>query len=623
MTRRVARPTLALLMILTLLAVVAAPAAMAQAPSASPPPAETPPGRQPSVAPPYVLSLQDALTATLENNLDIVVRSYDPLQSESKVIASESFFDPFFAGTATSSLDEQSRLTAFVGRFSSNDKAHLYTLRFEDPLLTGGRYRIDVNANDDSLKRTLFDACDTTAGACVSDPFKLCVTDSDCVSSSQSKGFNAQYALTFIQPLLRNFGKTANKVFIVVAHNSLGIDEARFRQTVLDTLSAAEKAYWDLNFAIMDLKTQQAALKLAQDFLEENRIKVRVGTLAPIEITQAEAGVADREETVITGENLVRTAEDALRRVMNVPKSSPIWDQPIQPSDPPPLVEMAPDMDAAVASAQKHRPDLEQARLDLGSQEANLAFRKNQKRWGLDFTGTYGNLGFASTSYHDSFRDLKDRNQTDWSLLLSMNVPLGNRLADANFAVAEYQVAQSRYRLETLEQAARVEVRNAVRSVETNLKRVKAAQVNSRLQREKLAAEQKKFENGMSTSFQVLSFQTDLRTAESRENAAITDYNKSLVELQRVQGTLLEAKNMRMPDNDSRRTMPYRPKTRLGDVPGVDFRPAGATGAGAPAAISLPRQFTFDRRRLAVTGTPPDGADASAEHAAQGGSGRR
>src|SRR5206468_5389345 len=136
-----------------------------------------------------------------------------------------------------------------------------------------------------------------------------------------------------------------------VAHNSLGIDEARFRQTVLDTLSAAEKAYWELNFAIMDLKTQQAALKLAQDFLEENRIKVRVGTLAPIEITQAEAGVADREETVITGENLVKTAEDALRQVMNVPRDSPIWSQSITPSDQPPLNEVVVNAEEAGATA--------------------------------------------------------------------------------------------------------------------------------------------------------------------------------------------------------------------------------------------------------------------------------
>ncbi len=587
MTRRVARPTMALLMILTLLPAVAAPAAMAQ----------TPPGPPPAPAP-YVLSLQDALKTTLENNLDIVVRSYDPLQGESKVIVSEAFLDPFFNGSVSSSLDQQSRVSSIVGPFSSSDKAHLYDIRFEDPLLTGGRYRIDLNANDDATKNSIFG------------------------SSSRNRGFNTQYVVTFIQPLLRNFGKAANRSLIILAHNNLGISESLFRQTVLDTLSATEKAYWDLNFAIMDLKTQQAALKLAQDFLEENRIKVRVGTLAPIEITQAEAGVADREEAVITGENLIRTAEDAMRRIMHVPKGSPIWEQPIQPSDAPPLVEMAPDMEAAVATADKSRPDLQQARLDLSSQEANLTFRRNQKRWGLDFTGTYGNLGFAQSNYHDSIQDLKDRNQTDWSLLLSMNVPLGNRQADANFAAAEYQVTQSRYQLETLEQAARVEVRNAVRSVETNLKRVKAAQVNSRLQREKLAAEQKKFENGMSTSFQVLSFQTDLRTAESRENLAITDYNKSLVELQRVQGTLLEAKNMSMPSNDSRRTMPYHPKTHLGDVPGMDIRPAGA-GEGAPAAFSLPQQFTFDGRRLAAKGTAPDGAGGPAEGAAQGGSGGR
>jgi len=587
---------MALLMILTLLPAVAAPAAA---------PAETPPGHEPPAAQPYVLSLQDALRTTLENNLDIVVRSYDPLQGESKVIVSEAFLDPFVSGSASSRLDESSGFSAFVaGRFNSSDRLHVYNLGFEDPLLTGGRYRIDLNPSHEAIRSSL---TDPLGGK----------TDLGLRTN-----YRTQYLLTFIQPLLRNFGKAANRSLIIVAHNNLGISESLFRQTVLDTLSATEKAYWDLNFAIMDLKTQQAALKLAQDFLEENRIKVRVGTLAPIEITQAEAGVADREEAVITGENLIRTAEDAMRRIMNVPKDSPVWEKPIQPSDPPPLVEVTPDMDAAVATGEKSRPDLEQARLDLSSQEANLTFRKNQQRWGLDFTGTYGNPGFAATNYHDSIEDLKQRSQTDWSVLLSVNIPLGNRQADANFAAAEYQVVQSRYRLETLEQAARVEVRNAVRSVETNLKRVKAAQVNSRLQREKLAAEQKKFENGMSTSFQVLSFQTDLRTAESRENLAITDYNKSLVELQRVQGTLLEAKNMRMPSNDSRRTMPYHPKTHLGDVPGMDIRPAGA-GEGAPAAFSLPQQFTFDGRRLAAKGTAPDGAGGPAEGAAQGGSGGR
>src|SRR6267378_5745498 len=219
MTRRVARPTLALLMILTLLPALAAPGATAQSPPAPAPAAQ-----------PFVLSLQDALKASLENNLDIVVRSYDPLQSESRVILSESFLDPFFTGSASNTLDQESRVSPLVGPFSSSDRSHAYNIRFEDPLLTGGRYRIDLNANDDSTKRTLFGV------------------------PSQNKGYNTQYLLTFIQPLLRNFGKAANRALILVAHNNLGIDEARFRQTVLDTLSATEKAYWDLNFAIMDLK---------------------------------------------------------------------------------------------------------------------------------------------------------------------------------------------------------------------------------------------------------------------------------------------------------------------------------------------------------------------------------
>src|SRR5207247_85109 len=156
--------------------------------------------------------------------------------------------------------------------------------------------------------------------------------------------------------------------------------QTRCRQTVMDTLSAAEKAYWDLNFALMNLKTGQAALQLAQDFLDQNRIKVRVGTLAPIEITQAEAQVADREEAVIVAESQVRTAEDSLRSVMNVPKESPIWSQSIQPSDPLPLVETTPDMDASVSTALERRPDLEQARLDLNSKETDLAYRKNLRR---------------------------------------------------------------------------------------------------------------------------------------------------------------------------------------------------------------------------------------------------
>jgi len=556
-------------MILALLPPLAGAGPLAQetppaTPGAAPPP-EAP------AAPAFVLSLQDAVKTALENNLDIVVRAYDPLRSEAQVIVAESIFDPLLNGTATSSSTQRPSPSAFV----SSSKTHDFVASFVDPLQTGGRYQIDLEAFDNTAQSII----------------------------GNTTEFDTSWRLSITQPLLRNFGPKASKTFIVEARNTLGISQSRFRSTVIDTLSAAEKAYWDLNFTLINLKTSQAALQLAQDFLDQNRIKVRVGTLAPIEITQAEAQVADRDEAVIIAESQVKTAEDGLRLVMNVPKDSPVWSQPILPSDPLPLVERSPDMEGAVTTALQHRPDLEQARLDLKSKEADLALRRNQRRWGLNLNGSYGKVGIDVDNYGNSIDDLRGGANKDWQVSMVLGIPIGNRQAVATFTDSEYALTQAEKGLETLERAARVQVRDAVRAVQTTLKRVKAAQVNVRLQREKLAAEQKKFENGMSTSFQVLQFQNDLFTAQVRENLAMVDYNKAQVELERVQGTLLEARHVAVPANDSRRTLPYRPRTRVKGAPGGDRQPAEAPSSAGlegavPPAGELPNQFVFEGRRL-------------------------
>jgi outer membrane protein len=623
MIRRVP-PRLALRALLSLLPPLFVTAVLAQDAPAVPPPGNAP--AEAAGPAPYVLSLQDASKAALENNLDILVRAYDPLRGEALAILAESILDPRLAGTATSSSTQRPSPSAFV----KSSKTHDYVASFIDPVLTGGSYQIDLEAFD-NVAQTSFSPAPTIE-------------------------FDTSWKVSVTQPLLRNFGPKATKTLIVIARNTLGIDQSLFRQTVIDTLSAAEKAYWDLNFTLMNLKTSQAALQLAQDFLEQNRIKVRVGTLAPIEITQADAQVADREEAVIIAENLVKTAEDALRRVMNVPKDSDVWSRPLQPSEPLPLVEQSPDMEASVASALAHRPDLEQARLDLKSKEVDLAYRKNLRRWGLDLNAEYGKIGIAQDvpeiiqgcnlfepdtgfcleptftptgrilehgSYGDSQDDLQRGANLDWRVSLTLGIPIGNRQAIANYANSEYALLQSQKLLESAELAARVQVRDAVRAVQTTLKRVKAAQVNVRLQKEKLAAEQKKFENGMSTSFQVLQFQTDLFTSESRENLAMVDYNKAQVELDRVMGTLLDARNVAMPGNETRRTVPYHPRVDVPEAPGGESMPAGATSSagldGDPfSGGSLPGLFVFDGRRLLAKreSSRPDAGDGSGGSAA-------
>jgi outer membrane protein TolC len=581
------------------------PAAGASATEAPQPPAaggaggslDTAPADTPEGVEPYAVTLGDVLTYSLQNNLEIAVRRYDPLTAEARLMTAEAGFDPTLTGTARSNQSQQRQIFFRVPDLT--DKTHEYTVNFEDPLPFGGRYGIQLSGQD---------TVSTTSSL---------VTD---------KSFFTAWEVNYRQSLLRGLGYDANRWQILVATGDVGISRERFRQSVLDALSQTEKAYWDLVFALMDLKTRRESLKLAQDFLGQNRIKVRVGTLAPIEITQAEAGVADREEGVIVAQNAVRTAEDALRRVVNLPKDSPLWSRPLQPTDMPRVAEFVADIDGAVTIASENRPDLKQARLEVRKREDELRYRRNQVRWGLDLDAAYGTLGFAAEqfetltscapadiepdtgiclnpvvtqtgnvtsygSYGDSIDDLRDRSKTNWRIQMMLTVPVGNRLAKAGLNEADARLGQARYEQQRLESNAWVEVRNAVRQVETNLKRVKAAQVNVRLQREKLAAEQKKFENGMSTSFQVLEFQTDLSTAGSRENQAIVDLAKSRVELDRVKGTLLEARQMTMPESGSEATR----SGGNGSSARAGLRPETAT---ASLAVTLPTDFVYDGRSL-------------------------
>ncbi|HKQ96585.1 MAG TPA: TolC family protein, partial [Candidatus Polarisedimenticolia bacterium] len=486
-------------------------------------------GKAPLADPPYpdgaiiesippnaiVLSLDETIKAALDHNLTIAVQRYQPRTTATFVDVERSVFDPLVTGNVFYRSDEQASVSSIIGPLSSTDKVTSYTASWLDPLTTGGSYSVDLNATD----------TDSTV--------------SNVLGSSESTGYNTSWALTYRQPLLRNLGRDANLWPTVVAQKTLGISESVFRQTVIDTVAQAESAYWDLNFAIMQLRTERFSLKLAQDFLEQNRIKVRVGTLAPIEITQAEAGVADREETVIIFEAALRAAEDQIRRVIGVASDSKDWDRPVRPSDPLTWDEVTVDEDEAMAQAIANRPDIEQARLAVEARATEDKARDNLRRWGLDFQGIYGNLGFAPDGYGDSYDDLKDRNQTSWSTALTLSVPIHNRFAIANKQRTENELAQANMQLQQTEQAVRVAISAAVRQVRTNIRRVQSAQVNVRLQREKLQAEQKKFENGMSTSFQVLQFQDDLANAETRENLAKNDYAKALVELARAKGTTL------------------------------------------------------------------------------------
>jgi len=523
-----------------------------QPPPAQPPPTQPPSGRtapeegapkespylQPDSRQAKPLSLKEAIAIAIANNLDVAIRKLDPESARFGIDQARAVFDPLFGSTGSY---DRSAAGLFAGTGANP---------FQKSLEEKGS-SLQTQA---TLSQTLQEGL-TYQGTLTS------TRSYSPGTPSSEKVYTSSLSLNVRQPLLRQFGFDVNRTDIEVAKLGVATSEEGFRRTVIDTLGAVENAYWDLSAAISNLDVAHESLKLANDLLALNRKKVEVGTLAPIQITEAEAGVASREEGVIIAQADIRNAEDNLRRIMNVPPDSPDWTMAITPSDKLPFEPAEIDLGAMIRAALEERPEIRQAKQDLRTKELRYRFSQNGTKPGLDALGSYSPRGdnvdralvdltgdgipdlartFIHGSTKDSVREVFDNVNYDWSVGLSLSIPIGNRAAKAVEAQTHIALEQSQLTLQNLERGIQVEVRTAVRAVDTGVKRVASARSNVVLQVKKLEAEQKRYDNGMSTSFQVLSFQNDLTAARSAEIAAITAYNKAVVDLGRVTATLPE-----------------------------------------------------------------------------------
>ena len=488
------------------------------------------------------LSLEQTLRMALENNLDLVSARMDPLISEQQVDVQRAGFDPTLFAGASHSESEQEISNLFSLNESTSDGA---SVGVTQNFFFGGDYTVELSGGCNSQSGPLVTA-DTTYGTTLD--------------------------LRVNVPLLRGFGGESATEQLILARGNYEISREQLRIEAHRVLESTEAAYWDLVAAGQALRIARLSLARAQDLLELNRKKVEVGTLAPIEITQADAGVASQEEGVIVAETNLDNAEDELRRLLAIPANDPLWDQRVVPADEPFYEPMPIDLEAAIATAMQERPELANAEQVVLNRELNERVAQRNTRPALDFFANFTPSGnnFETTflpgpdgmigtpdditintidgRLFESLQEIPDLDNKRWSVGLNFSYPIGNRGARAHYAIARLNREQAEVALQNQEQSIRVDVRRAVRSVESGTKRVAAARVNVLLQQKKLDAEEKKFQNGMSTSFEVLTFQNDLADAELAEIRALIDYNKALVALQSAKGTLLGDRGLALAD---------------------------------------------------------------------------
>lgn len=511
-------------------------------------------------AEPLRLSLGEAVAQAIERNLDLKVERLNPPQVEQSIVLAESAFDPRFNATAGYNYRKQEPSSDFA---PLSNEGWDVGAEWLNPLSWGGSYSLAFDYNEASANYR-----------------PLALTRFGLVPDD----YQGSMIFTWNQPLLRNFGLAINRTAIERAKNDLAISEQQLVTGLLATVNLVEQAYWNLAGARRQVEVAKSSLALAEDLLRQTKIKVEVGTVAPIEVTTAEAEVAARMEAVITNTGLVGNLEDQLRQFMNVPQDSPLWKRAIVPTDQLGFQRPSLDVDALIETALKSRPELAIADLQKQNLELEQRYRQNQLKPDLSAQfsyGTYGNnysyetqrLTFIPTgiqpyycdpevspvlcgkpydpitevgsvrvdeSRSDLFREIATTDNNSWRVGLFLSIPIGNRAARSQYERTKLALDQQQLGIDAERERIRVQVRQAVRDVETASEQIAAARANVALQKKKVEAEQKRYENGLSIAFRVVQTQNDLRDAETLENLAVVTYNKSLSYLARVTGTLLQ-----------------------------------------------------------------------------------
>lgn len=381
--------------------------------------------------------------------------------------------------------------------------------------------------------------------------------DASRVSTNSISSFNPQLGsnltASYVQPLLRNFKIDGLRQQLLVARKTEEIADLQLRQQTVLTERAVRSAYYNLVGALGQLDVARQSLDLSRESLRQNERRVEVGTMARIDIIEAQAEVARVEESVILAEASIRTFEDNLRTLVLNPAQADFWSVRLVPSERPVLAAQAVEVDAAVRSALENRTDLAEARRRLETTDINLSYVKNQKLPAVDLVANYNTVGLAGTqfqfgsgfpppiqsqsqrSFGDALRDVFGNEFKTWSVQLQVNYPIGTSPAGAALAAGRLQREQQLTTIRELETQITASVRDAGRQVSTNLQRVDATRKAREFAEIRLDAEQKRVTAGLATTFQLFQAQRDLANAKLQENRAIIDYNRALVNLRAVQ----------------------------------------------------------------------------------------
>jgi outer membrane protein TolC len=397
-------------------------------------------------------------------------------------------------------------------------------------------------------------------------------------SNGSAQTFNpvltSNFRASIRQHLLQGFGRGLNLRLLRTAQNNKKIAEEAFRLQVISTVSQIENIYWDLVNAFEAFRVNERSLALAQKTLSDNQKQVEIGTLAPLDVVRAQSSVASAEQALIASRTNLQLQQLVMKNALTrtLPSNSVLVQAEVVPTDTVqvPDEENLPPVEQLIQMAFANRPDYKQQRITLQNNQINIKGVNNGLLPVVDLVAFYGAAGLGGlqnplgtcppgrttnctlpgtippSGFTDAFGNLFNSSGPDKGVAINIQIPLGNRVAQATQVRAMLEYRQSQLSLKTVENTIIIGIRNDVFTLENNRASVVAAQKARDLAAQTLDAEQKKYNLGASTYLAVLQDERDLAASESTLVSAMTNYAKARVQLDRDTAQTLDRYNIKI-----------------------------------------------------------------------------
>jgi len=484
------------------------------------------------------ISLQDAIANTLKNNLDLKIEVINSQTSEESLLVNESIFIPNLNLSFSNSETNRPATGSLDGADVSINKRISLMVGLEKKFSLGGTVKVELNNSRNKTNSSF---------------------------SSVNPALNSTLTFSLSQPLLKGFGSLATKKDIYIAVNNLKKSKLQLKSKIIDLIYSTEEAYWNLVYAYQNLEAKKKSLEEAKKFLKQNKRKVEIGTSAPIDILSAKAEVATRESDIVSAEQTIQTQEELLKYIINSKNKS----ISIVPTDRPEITSFSAKFNKFLLEALNNRPDIDMAKLDLENYKIYVKYRKNQLLPNLSLQASYYTNGLGGTqliygpgsifdhrevigtierSIWDAIKESVENKYSNYSISLNLKVPLSNKKERAQYTSAKLDLKKSLLTLKNLENKIYSEVKNGIKNIQTNKTLFDKNKIALKLQGQKLKAEKMKLSVGLSTNYQVLTFQRDYANSVANKLQAAINYKLSIAKIKKILGTTLKEYNVKFKD---------------------------------------------------------------------------